>query len=303
MRWLTGCLCWCWATLALADMGGSALWLGADLDDDSGSGLRAGVDWQLAPRDLLTVGGGYTETDDDLSTRYGDVRYLHDFSALRLGLTGSWWQDDDVVSTGEAGILVGFGGAGWQFDLGLGRQRSDFEAIAFDFLLPIGPVEVPIAGVVDCELKGNQASGLLSFFGPVWSGYLGATGYDYDDTDCDVASAQLDGLAAAERRRVRDFGSRLVAVLSRTANAWTNRQTLFLDYELTGGIGRQVGALYLSLDAAAGEGVFDGEDFRVLSVGVSVPFGAANLLDVSAGTSRLDDDDTGFVSLLYTRLF
>jgi len=302
MRWIAAWGCWCWVGLALADMGGSALWVGADVDDDQGRGLRAGVDWQLASTDLLSLGGGFTETDDDLSTRYVDLRYLHDIGRWRLGLDGSWWQDDEVVGTAEAKLLAGVGGDGWRLDLTAGRRRADFEAIAFDFVVPIGGVELPVAGVVDCELDGSEAGGLLSAYGPVWSAYLGVTGFDYDDTACDVDSSQLDGLAAAERRRVRDFGGRLVEALSRTANAWTNRQTLFLDYELRAGLGRQFETVYLSLDATTGEGAFAGEDFRALSVSLSLPLGAVNLLDVSLGSSRLDDDEAAFVSVLYTRL-
>lgn len=210
------------------------------LDDDSGVGATAFVDYAASPTTRWSLAATYADAATNLSgltTTALDLGFGHDFGAVRLDLGIGRWEDADVVAATEGRLGVELQGETVSFALLGSFRRSDFEPFPAAALVRARTgTLVPVTAVADCSIDDVGYGARLRVTGASLSGYLRGMQYDYDDADCDFDSPALDSLRRSPLAQFRQFGAVVAGQLAATSATRIGAENALLESSVGAGV-------------------------------------------------------------------
>ena len=235
---------------------------------------------------------------------YATARVTHDFGSFGVGAGVRHGEVENVSDT-----LGWFASAFYDYrDIRFVAEieSRDSELAHTPFTEDFGPGVGIVSGISACEVSSVGYSVQMTLGRPRWSLYAAARGYDYDDYDCELVSAQLDDGGPAGRGRGRALGRRLAAgALERVsgfASRLMPRESTLLESSVS------LGALMPFTESWYGglELYHDVEKLAGADFATSLVFAGMRLTDVwkteiSLGYTAVDlIEDTTFVGLRVT---
>ena len=292
--------CLCAAILSLlpaaalaADLAASGT---AELDQDGGWRIAAGLRGDIGAATRWDLGASRSELEDDLSglrTTRLDAGLRHRLGAIAVDLSLGWWQDEDVVDALVYGGAVAYEGEAFFAGVMLERRRSDFEPFRIAGLIELPNRDpVPVFATADCELDDTGTGAEAGWLGDGWYAAVDGMSYDYEAAECSFDAPVLDAIASAGRRVFAQLAGRVGETLSRSAGLRLRAENAFLDHRwgIQTGLERSASGYWLRYDRA--EERFRGLESQTLSVGLNLYRPTGTLLGVYAGVSDGDGFDT-----------
>lgn len=229
-------------------------------------GFGADMGWLLGPA-LLTLG---FDTTDDEDFRQSD----------------RW----------TAGVRVGRGAFG--ATARVSRRATDFDPVPVGgtYTLRTGQT-ITLTGTMGCDVDDTGYGLAFDWSGDRWTGYLGATAYEYDSLSCEFSATVPTELRRLNPRR---FGALSAAAARRfepRAGGRIARELQLLESEITAGVGYRFEVVDVSIDWFHGKDEFEGLAQDDWSATLGLPLGGAWRLELTAGTVDFDGDSSGYGGL------
>jgi hypothetical protein len=283
---------------------GESAWLlsiGGDVDEDGGYRADAGLTWAPSLVTSVTAQAGMADTSTDLEHFKADAATLgfdHFFGKLGLNLDARWWDQQDLFSSTTFGASVYYRSAGWRISLRGEMRNSDLDEFAFDTVVPIRGVLVPIAGQGRCSLDNTGFGIALSHTGKAWTGLVSGINYEYSAADCDLTGVtlppQAGNLPPVSRGIFRRIATGVLNAGAALVGSELTRENGFLDYTVWAAVGYRSGLNTFGLDY-----YHDREEFAQLEADTligSMSFPLSDRLDLELRIGLSDSDLEGTVA-------
>lgn len=284
---------------------------GGEVDDEDGYRLDGGVAW--LPSEVTSVSARFSRANSaaDLSDFSASLASLgFDRAFGPVGITGDlrWWGDPDVVESWTIGGSFYFSSEGWRAALQGELRESEFAPFDFNTVIPVrtaqGLVLVPVSGTADCGVDDTAIGLSLGHTGKAWSFALGARGYDYSGSDCDmrnlVLPPQIGQLPPISREIFRRIAARVLDTAARLIGTQLTRENGFLEYSVNAGLSYSVAEWTWGLEYFHDREEFVGFESDTLIGSVTLPVADRFDLELRAGATDTDVAGTvGFAGLTF----
>jgi len=283
-KWMAAlAVCGCVAGTALAteQYPSTTVSLGLLADADHGRSTALSAALAASERWSFTLGGGHTDIGNAGATLAGDS-----FNASLAWRPGHWsiepgyshWRDDDHFSSETPELRVGYGHAGWRWQL-IGERPG----YALDYQLAVGPLAVQR----HFAFRGTGIGAGASYDGQRWSASVSGTGYRYGDEITRLRAV----LGAPNLARFPRLALLAQSFATLAESAADNRWSASVERSFT--------RASLHADGNWQTDALTGARAASVSVGVEVALGAHASLDASAGNQHAEGlGDSAFVHLI-----
>lgn len=286
----------------------ASIYAGGEWGDTDSQRLDAGAVFRYRTATVFSVSMSRGEAallEGQAVSTYATARVTHDFGSFGLGAGVRHGEVENISDT-----LGWFASAFYDYrDIRIVAEieSRDSELANYSFTEDFGPGLGVVSGVSGCDVASIGYTAQFTLGRPRWSLYASARGYDYDDYECDLVSAQLDDSGPPGRGRGRALGRRLAAGALQRVSGFASRlmpreSTLLESSASLGAMmpfsDRWYGGLELYHDVEK----VGGSDFAtaLAFAGLRLRDGTWNI-EVSLGHTAVDViDDTTFVGLRVT---
>jgi hypothetical protein len=286
----------------------ASIYAGGEWGDTNAQRLDAGAMFRYRTATVFSASLSRGEAkllEGQAESRYATARVTHDFGTFGVGAGVRHGEVEGVSET-----LGWFASAFYDYRemrIVAEIETRDSELAHTSFTEDFGPGVGIVNGVSGCDVASIGYSAQFTLGRPRWSLYASARGYDYDDYECELVSAQLNEDVRPGRGRGRALGRRLaegaMERVSGFASRLMPRESTLLESSATLGAmmpftERWYGGLELYHDV---EKLGDTDFATTLAfAGMRLPDGAWSI-EVSLGYTAVDViEDTTFLGLRVT---
>jgi opacity protein-like surface antigen len=205
-----------------------------DSDDHSAThwSVGLGAQYDKLHRSTMDANVGYTGTADaswlldinrnylpgansDITSNAASLGFYH--RGYRVGMSFGVNTVDDVglVDANEAKVSVPVHGENWRVTFEGRVRHSGFDPFRVNTTVKLRTGNtVAVNGTATCTLNNLGYAVEIGLDGALWTGYMKAVQYHYDDNDCGFDSAGLDALKKANPQEFRQLSATLTRRLA-----------------------------------------------------------------------------------------
>ena len=202
----------------------ASIYAGGEWGDTDSQRLDAGAVFRYRTRTVFSAAlsrGEAALLEGQAVSTYAMAKVTHDFGDFGLGAGVRQGEVEEVSETKGWFASAFYDYRDIRLVAEIEWRNSDLAQTPFteDF----GPGVGVVSGVSACDVASVGYSAQFTLGRPRWSLYASARGYDYDDYECGLISAQLPATAPPGRGRGRALGRRLAGNALQRVSAYASR--------------------------------------------------------------------------------